>query len=303
MVGGGWAIAFSMAGCDVRVFDENPESRSKLADLTAGLGSHGVLDDVDDISSRIAFVDTLPEALIGASFVQESILEDLQSKRELYAALDSYIGENTIVASSTSALSAELLFADLDYACRCIVAHPTNPPYAIPLVELCKGGMTSDSTLVNCIEFFDAIDMIPVVVKKDVPGFVLNRLQAALMSEAIALVEEGVMSPAEIDKVVRFGLAGRWLLTGAFGTAHLNAKEGFEDYMGKFGASYENLISTLSKDTKITDSARKSIAASLGESLPLDRLDDLAAQRDRMLTQNIYSREYRSSAAKPAGGC
>jgi 3-hydroxyacyl-CoA dehydrogenase len=185
----------------------------------------------------------LAEALDGADLAQENGPEQLEVKRELFAELDRLADPRTILASSTSAIQCSLFTADLPGRARCLVAHPVNPPHLVPVVELSGAPWTDPSVIARARAIFEGIGQAPVTVLKEADGFILNRLQAALLAEAFRLVEEGYVTPQDLDVTVKDGLGLRWAFMGPFETIELNAPGGIPDYCSRYGGFFRRLAS------------------------------------------------------------
>ncbi|HXN15799.1 MAG TPA: 3-hydroxyacyl-CoA dehydrogenase [Usitatibacter sp.] len=241
MIGRAWAIVFARAGHPVSLYDED---RAALANNLAAIdvslsdmSAAGLLceETPGSVRARVKPAASLEEALAGAVYVQENIREELQAKREVFARMDAFAPRTTLLASSTSTIPASQISASLAGRARCLVAHPVNPPHLVPLVELCPAPWTSPATIERARALLEASGQVPIVVKKEIQGFILNRLQAALLAEAMRLFEDGYASSEDIDKCVRHGLGLRWSFMGPFETIDLNAPGGVIDYARRYG--------------------------------------------------------------------
>ncbi|WPZ33561.1 3-hydroxyacyl-CoA dehydrogenase [Thalassobaculum sp. OXR-137] len=245
LIGRAWAIVFARAGHSVRLWDGNPEAlaaslpllRANLDDLEA----QGLIDSAANVAARVTAVDTLGDALDGARWMQECIAETVEAKEGLFEEADRYAEPDAILASSSSSITASKYTEALPGRLRCLVAHPVNPPYLVPLVELCPAPWTDPAVIQRARQVMDSVGMVPVAVNKEVEGFVLNRLQGALLAEAFKLVADGVISTDDLDKTVKDGLGLRWSFMGPFETIDLNAPGGIADYCGRYGPFYERL--------------------------------------------------------------
>jgi len=233
-------MVFARAGYPVALFDADHAALHdnlaaidlSLADLrAAGL----IAEDPATVRSRISAVTSLEETLAGAVYVQENIRETLDAKRKIFAEMDAFAAPGCILASSTSTIPTSAFTETLKGRARCIVAHPVNPPYLVPLVELSPAPWTSDETVRRARQLHESVGQVPILVKKEVQGFILNRLQAALVCEAMRLWEDGYASAEDIDKTVRDGLGLRWSFMGPFETIDLNAPGGVTDYAARYG--------------------------------------------------------------------
>ena len=184
---------------------------------------------------------TQPKPLTDAAWVQENLPEEVALKRTVFAELDRLAPPDAILASSTSAIVASQFTADLAGRARCLVAHPVNPPHLVPVVELCGAPWTSEATL-DRARADDGIARAGAgLVRREIEGFVLNRLQGALLTEAMRLVADGVVSPDDLDKTMRDGLGMRWSFMGPFETIELNAPGGVADYCARYSGFYRRL--------------------------------------------------------------
>lgn len=240
VIGRSWARVFSRAGHPVHLWDPNPVATETAC---AWLADEASRDGQG--KGVVTPCETLATAVRDAGWVQENGPESLDAKRAIFAALDEATAADAILASSTSAIDMTEIARDLAGAHRCIVAHPVNPPHVIPAVEVLGGALTSDATRDRTVAMLRSVGQVPVVLRRYVPGFLLNRLQVALIREAIALVESGVAGVDEVDAVVRDGLGLRWALMGPFGVANTNADGGVREYLTRFGGSISALMSDL----------------------------------------------------------
>ena len=238
LIGRSWANVFARAGWSVRLWDPVVAQREQAVKLVAqslhDLAAHGLVHDPEAAAARLAVVGTLAEAVADADYVQECGPETLEAKRATFAELDAAAPAHTILASSTSAIVASKFTGELAGRARCIVAHPVNPPHLVPVVELCGAPWTSAATRKRAREIMTAVGQAPVDVKREVDGFILNRLQAALLGEAFRLVHEGYVDPEDLDRTVADGLGLRWAFMGPFETIEMNAPGGIPDYCRRY---------------------------------------------------------------------
>jgi L-gulonate 3-dehydrogenase len=274
MIGGGligraWAMVFARAGWQVRLFDTVPAQRVAARDyMAASLAeqqSYGLVDDAASALARIAIVDRLEDAVADATWIQENLPEVLAIKRELFVVLDRLAPPSAIIASSTSALPASRFTEALPGRSRCLVAHPVNPPHLVPVVELCGSPWTAPEILLRARDVMTTIGQTPVTIHDERDGFVLNRLQGALLSEAMRLVGEGVITPEDLDRTVRDGLGLRWSFMGPFATIALNAPGGVDDYCARYGEFFRRLAADPAR-TSVWESANVArVSGALGD--------------------------------------
>lgn len=253
LVGAGWAIAFARAGLTVRVYDANPEISEKAlpwaAEQLAALARHGLITEAPEaVHARLVLVHSLKEAVEGAAYVQESVLERTEVKRQLMLDLEAVADDRVIIGSSSSGIPASAFSHDLKISARVLIAHPVNPPYLVPVVEIVPSPQTAASTVTYTDDFMRAIGQSVVHVRREIEGFVLNRLQAALLREAWALKRDGIASCEDIDKTVRDGLGWRWSFMGPFETIDLNAPGGIADYANRLGPLYHSIMQSREGD-------------------------------------------------------
>lgn len=228
LIGRSWAEVFTRAGWEVTAWD--PEAKQREA--ARGLKS-------------VRVVETLEEAVRGVEYVQECGPEVLEVKRETFARMDAAAAKETILASSTSALMPSTFTEPLAGRARCVVAHPVNPPHLVPVVEVCGAPWTAPETKQRTIEILRGVGQVPIDVKREIDGFILNRLQVALLTEAFRLVQEGYVSPEDLDHTVADGLGLRWAFMGPFETIELNAPGGIPDYCRRYVGWFRRYMADL----------------------------------------------------------
>jgi len=248
LIGQGWAIVFARAGWQVRLHDPDADARAEAPRLVRqqldALEQHGLLDDAAAVARRVEVADTLADALAGVDYVQENSPERLAVKQALFRELDRLAPPGAIIGSSTSSIPTSAFTESLPGRGRCLVAHPVNPPYLVPVVELSGAPWTDAATVERAGEIMRAVGQKPVVVRQEIEGFVLNRLQGALLQEAFRLVEAGIASAEDIDVTVKDGLGLRWSFMGPFETIDLNAPGGIADYCARYGGLYASIGAT-----------------------------------------------------------
>jgi 3-hydroxyacyl-CoA dehydrogenase len=247
LIGRSWAIVFARAGWQVNLTDVSPDARAAASRLIEealeDLVNAGLLQDARASSARVFIAPSLPEAIANADIVQECIAEKLEAKREIFALLDQLTPPTNILASSTSAIQPSSFTAELAGRARCLVAHPVNPPHLVPLVELCGARWTAEDCIERAHTIYASVGQAPIIVRREIEGFVLNRLQGALLSEALRLVSEGIVTPQDLDETVKNGLGLRWSFMGPLETIELNAPGGIADYCSRYGSFYRRVAS------------------------------------------------------------
>ena len=287
LIGRSWAIVFARAGWDVRITDPSAEQLATAPGLIRQgldeLAAHGLADDPEGAAQRVSPAASLEEAVRGADLVQENGPEVVEVKRELFAELDRLAPKDTILASSTSAIVASRFTEDLAFRERCLVAHPVNPPHLVPLVELCGAPWTSPDVIEAARTIYEAIGQAPITVNREVEGFVLNRLQGALLSEALRLVGEGVVGPHDLDKTVKDGLGLRWSFMGPLETIELNAPGGIADYCARYGGFYRQIAADAAKPEVWDEAQVERVIAAWDEAPDEETLVAKSAWRDARL--------------------
>lgn len=245
LIGRSWAIVFARANWDVALYDPiagaADQALAAVANDLGELKSHNLIDDASGVANRVRIVTDLADALDGATFVQENTPETVEAKRTVFADLDRHAQPDAILASSTSSIVPNLFTENLDGRQRCLVAHPVNPPHLVPLVELVGSPWTAPNIIARARQIYESAGQVPIIVKKEIEGFILNRLQGALLAEAFRLVGEGFVSPQDLDKTVKDGLGLRWSFMGPFETIELNAPDGIGDYCTRYAGFYQRL--------------------------------------------------------------
>ena len=247
LIGRAWANVFARAGWDVALWDPDKAALAAAPKLIAqslhDVARHGLAKDPTAAAKRITVAASLEQAVEDAEFVQESGPERLDVKRETFARLDAAAPAPAILASSSSAIVASRFTETLAGRHRCLIAHPVNPPHVVPIVELCGAPWTSPDTIRRARAVYDGVGQVPIEVKKEIDGFILNRMQAVLLSEAFRLVGEGYVSAEDLDKTIRDGLGLRWAFMGPFETIELNAPGGIPDYCARYSETLLELSS------------------------------------------------------------
>ncbi|HLT00802.1 MAG TPA: 3-hydroxyacyl-CoA dehydrogenase [Geminicoccaceae bacterium] len=287
LIGQAWAIVFGRAGHEVVLYDAEPaaleRARGAIAARLDDLAGFGLVDDPQAVLGRIGYATGLAEALDGAAYVQESTPERVEVKREVYAELDRLAAPEAILASSTSGIPASAFTEHLAGRHRCLVAHPINPPFVTPLVELCPAPWTDAAVVERTHELMMRVGQAPIRLNKEVRGFVANRMQAALIGAALRMVEDGVASAADIDTAIKHGIGLRWSFMGPFETIDLNAPGGIADYLRRYGPLYQAIEAEHGPLAWTDDGLLGKLEQERRAALPADRLDERSAWRDRRL--------------------
>lgn len=287
LIGRAWAIVFARAGCRVAIYDSLPEAmaqcRTLLLQNIQDLARDRLIDEMPEtLMARITPVATLADAVKDADLVQENVRETVEAKQAIFAELDRLAAPHTILASSTSSIPASTFSAALPGRARVMVAHPVNPPYLVPLVELAPAPWTSQASVERAHAIFSQAGQTPVVLRKEIAGFLLNRIQGAVLNEALNLYAEGYASVEDIDKVVKDGLGLRWSFMGPFETIDLNAPAGVVDYAARYAPMYREVSREQSANTWDAGLLAR-IEAERRQVLSSEQLAERARWRDRRL--------------------
>ena len=287
LIGRAWAMVFARAGLGATLWDPvegvAAAALATIAGRLSDLRAAGLIEEPPaTVAARITAAPTLEAAVAGAAYVQEQGPERVEVKRDLFARLDALCPPEAVLASSTSGIPASAFTEGLAGRARCLVAHPVNPPYLVPLVELVGAPWTDPGVLARARALMERVGQVPVTAFKETRGFVLNRLQAALVAEAFRLARDGVMSVEDIDRCVKDGLGLRWAFMGPFETCDLNAPGGIPDYAGRYGplmggVTHEQTPYDYDSETVArVDAARRAV-------LPRAEIAERSAWRDQRL--------------------
>jgi len=287
LIGRAWAMVFARGGWRVRLYDNSDAqlqaARQFVGDSLAEQAAYGLAADPHAALGRIEYVPDLANAVAGVDWVQENLPEIVDVKREVFSALDILAPADAILASSTSAIPASHFTESLAGRTRCLVAHPVNPPHLVPIVELCGAPWTVPAAIARAQTVYAEIGQVPIVVRRELDGFVLNRLQGALLSEAMRLVGEGYVSPEDLDKTIRDGLGLRWSFMGPFATIELNAPGGVVDYCERYSAFFRRLAADPARPAVWEAANAATVGAALGPACSAAERAARTHWRDRRL--------------------
>lgn len=287
LIGRAWAMVFARAGWDAAMYDAvdgvADQALGLVAEGLSELAKHGLVDDPTGSAARVRAAKSLADALDGASYVQENVPETVEAKRAIFAELDALSRPDTILASSSSAIVPSLFSENLAGRARCLVAHPVNPPHLVQIVELVGAPWTAPETMARARQVYESIKQVPIVVRREIEGFILNRLQGALLAEAFRLVGEGYVSPQDLDKTIKDGLGLRWSFMGPFATIELNAPGGIADYCARYTGFYKRLQAKPAGPEVYDDANIANILEAWGKQATTGQLGELTRWRDQRL--------------------
>ncbi|MCA1185054.1 MULTISPECIES: 3-hydroxyacyl-CoA dehydrogenase NAD-binding domain-containing protein [unclassified Saccharopolyspora] len=286
VIGQSWTALFLAAGRPVAVFDPDPaaEQRVRRAVATAWpvLTELGLADRGDP--DALEFTRDALTAVEGAEFVQESVPERIAIKHELYAAIEPALGDGALVASSASGLTLTEMQGGWRDPSRFVLGHPFNPPHLIPLVEVVGNDRTAPGAVDRARAFYESVGKVTIELKREVPGHVANRLQAALWREAVHLVNEGVADVADVDTAVSAGPGLRWAAMGPTLLFHLGAGEGgLAAFCERYADSFNRWFDDLGRPHLDADTARNLVRGLA----PAESVDALSRRRDELITAMI----------------
>lgn len=297
-IGIGWAIVFARAGHPVRLADVSAEALARVP-LAVGqrldaLAEAGLLDEAPAaVAARVSTASSLAEAVDGAVLVLEQVLEKPELKRAVFAQLDRLVAPEVLLASSSSSIPASVFTGDLPGRARCFIAHPGNPPFLIPVVELVPAPWTDPAALHRARELFEGCGQLPVLLGRELRGFVYNRLQGAMLREAYCLLRDGVISVADLDRIVTHGLGMRYSVIGPFETSDLNYRGGLAEHAERMAANYAAMGAERGQNDPWTPELVAEAVAQRRAQLPLDRWEERVAWRDRELMALLAFRRSR----------
>ncbi len=283
-IGASWALVFARAGWTVRVFARHDSVRNSVFDRIhrAATAARAIAPDVspDEILSRISIAGSLEDAVHDATWVQESIEESRDAKAAVFASMDNHAPADAVLASSTSSIGVSLFTSELAGRSRCVVIHPATPPHLIPVIEVVPAPFTDPLVTDRAFATMRALGQVPVLVKRERPGFVMNRLQGALLNEMFAVVRDGLMSPEDVDALIRDGFGLRWAFLGPFEGVDLNARGGIGEYLLRYGFMFDDAARERGEEPVVTPELIATLQQALRKRVPLEALPDRVAWRD-----------------------
>jgi len=304
LIGRAWVISFARAGHDVMVADSVPAALDNalafVDSVLPDLARYDLLEGQSpgEVRRRIATTTDLAKALAGAVHVQENAPEKIEVKRSLFPELDRLAPPDAVLASSTSALLPSSFTGEVKGRARCLVVHPINPPYLVPAVEVVPAPWTDPAVVARTADFMTKAGQAPIVMKREIDGFVMNRMQGALLQEAFRLVADGYASIEDVDVGLREGLALRWSFMGPFETIDLNAPEGVRDYVMRYKGIYEQLAPSQMRTVEWHGPVLSEIERDRRKRLKQGELGKRAIWRDRRLMALL---QHKRRAAKDIG--
>ncbi len=296
VIGSAWVSLFAQKGYQVLAYSRRPETREKgYRQVCSNLDffvEKGVLtlQERNQAVERVRFVSEIKDAVSDAHFIEECSGETYEIKKPIFEEIDSFAPASTIIGSSSSGLCMSEIQQSVKHKDRCVITHPWNPPHLIPLIEIVPGRDTSEATVNTSIKFMEHLGKVPVLVKKEVPGFIGNRLAVALWREAIDLVENGVASVEDVDKALYAGPGLRWALMGSHMIYHLGGGEdgGVGHFIDGIGnTTFKAIWEELTTWNYITEPMKEKLIEGIQEEMKGRSFKDFVKWRDDKIFELI----------------
>lgn len=289
LIGQGWATVFAQADFAVAIYDKSPDAadnalksmQTRISDLVEFKLIRPA--DAPLMLSRMSVANSLEEALDGAIYVQENGPEHVDFKREITESLDAIAAKEVPIASSTSGIAASRYCEGIVGRHRCLVVHPINPPHLIPAVEIVPTAWTEPDIVAKVKKLMVQCKRETIVLNEEIDGFVVNRLQGALLQEAFKLIGHGIVSAEDLDKAICDGLGLRWSFMGPMQTIHLNAPGGVAQYVERYGEMYRNFGVGPHDAVDWTAVVGDQLRAELEQSTPVADIPRAQIARDKKL--------------------
>ena len=292
LIGQGWSTLFCSKGLKVSLYDMTEDilrlSLDHISSSLRFLEANNLLKpgEASAALKRIKPTTDLAEAVANADYVQESVPDNYEIKKRVFQEMDAHAPHHAILASSASGLLMTEIQKVTKRPQRCVLAHPMLPAHILPLVEIVGGKQTSSDTVVTTQEFMKAMGKTPVVLNREIPGYIVNRLQAALLREAIDLVDKGIATAEDVDTAFCTGIGLRDPLLGPFLRIHL-AGDGVERFFEHLSRSYQYRWETMETWTSIPQSAVKAVVQGVKEMGIVNKrtIEEIKHWRDEMLVR------------------
>lgn len=303
-IGRAWAITFARGGHAVALWDRDKQAPARARDfirtVLPDLEANDLLNgrSVEEVLALVHIEDDLAAAVAGAAHVQENTPEDLEMKKAVFAELDPVAPAEAVLASSSSAILPSHFTETLGGRRRCLVVHPINPPYLVPAAEVVPAPWTDREVVARTRDLLVSCGQAPIVMKRELDGFIMNRMQGALLEEAFRLVADGYASIEDVDIGIREGLALRWSFMGPFETIDLNAPGGVRDYVARYQGIYAGIFAQTQRRVDWAGPVLETVEEQRRQRLPQADLGKRQVWRDRRL---MALAAHKRSAAKEIG--
>lgn len=280
-------MVFARGGHEVVLWDQDPaqveRALAHIARTLPDMAEAGLVENAAAALARISGATSLADAVQDVGFIQENIVERAEPKQRLFAEVERLAPADAIISSSTSAIMPSIIFGPLATRQRCLVSHPLNPPHLAPIVELCGGDFTSQEAMDRARDFMVGCGMSAIVVKREIEGFILNRLQLAVLNEAFRLIAEDYVTAEDLDKTIKDGLALRWSFMGPIETIDLNAPGGIADYLERYGPTIRRVGDSQAAARPWPDDIGAKLDSERRAVVPKEKHGDATAWRDRRM--------------------
>ncbi|XP_072014382.1 lambda-crystallin-like [Amphiura filiformis] len=290
LIGRSWAMIFASAGYNVVIYDvkqtQITEGLEFIKEQLKDLQSKGLLKgslSPDEQMILIKGSTSLEETVRGAKYIQECVPEVLEVKNKVFLEMEQFADDQTILASSCSGIQPSKFTEDVKRRHQCVVCHPINPPYHAPLVEVVPSPWTDPGVIRRTRALLEEVGQVPVTVNKEIRGFALNRVQYALVAECWRLINDGVITVEDMDRVMWAGLGPRYAFIGPFEVMHLNA-EGLGSYLERYGQLMQDTVDSAGPPPTFSGPEATKIVEELNHLIPLDKLEERRKRRDERMS-------------------
>ena len=286
VIGGAWAARFLLNGLDCKIFDPHPEAQRIVGEVMSNATrAFDMLTEVPKPTpGTLTFVDSIEEAVEQADLIQESVPEQLELKQKVHMQIDAAAPETALIGSSTSGLLPTDIQAKMQFPERLFVAHPYNPVYLLPLVEIVGGNQTSAETIERAHDAYEQIGMKPITIRKEIDAFVGDRLLEAVWREALWLIKDDVCTTEELDNIMRYSFGMRWAQMGLFETYRIAGGEaGMRHFIEQFGPTMSLPWTKLMNVPELDDALIDKIAGQSDEQSGMHTIRELEQIRDENL--------------------
>ncbi len=300
VIGGGWAARFLLNGWDVRVFDPDPEAERKIGEVLANARRSlpSLYDRALPAEGALGFHDRIADAVAGAGWIQESVPERLELKRKVYGSLQDHCPPTAVIGSSTSGFKPSELQECATRPGQIVVAHPFNPVYLLPLVEVVPSPGTDAATTGRAMDILTSVGMKPLLVRKEIDAHIADRFLEAVWREALWLIRDGIATTGEIDDAIRYGFGLRWAQMGLFETYRIAGGEaGMRHFIGQFGPALQWPWTRLMDVPELTGELVDRIAAQSDAQSGHMTIRELERRRDDNLVGMMRALKKSGSAA------
>jgi len=296
LIGKSWAMIFASEGFSVVLYDVDQSQvnkaikdiREELVQFEEAGTLRGKLTAAAQ-ADMISGTDSLETCVKGAKYIQECVPESLELKKKVWGSIDELVDDKTILATSTSCIVPSKISDFMKHRAQFIVAHPCNPPYHTPMVELVPAPWTSQEVRAGARSLMQEVGQGPVSLSRELPGFVLNRMQYSILNECWRLIRDGIVSPQDLDVVMKDGMGMRYAFMGPMETIHLNA-EGTQNYCDRYGETIFNVSEDLGpiptgwkQESQADKEEVRALQAAMIRTVPMEKLNERRVWRDKRL--------------------